>query len=71
MVHHALHDMFFADLAIEGLTEQYGIFVFGGDIFDGANGRGEIELAQIGQEHANGKRPSLLKKNGLLILEYR
>ena len=67
LIHDALHDMFFPVLTVMRLAEQDGIFVCGGGVLYRADGGGEIELGQIGQDDPNGKGSFLLKEDGFLI----
>lgn len=67
VAHDILHNMFLSGFDVMGLAEQYGVFVFAGGIFNGADGGGKIELGEVGEDDADGESFALLEEDRLLV----
>lgn len=67
VAHDILHDVLLPGFDIMGLTQQYGVLMFAGGVFDGADGGGKVEFGEIGEDDADREGLALLEEDGLLV----
>jgi len=67
VAHDILDDMFFPGFDIMGLAKQYGVLLFAGSVFDGADRGRKVKFGEIGKDDADREGLTLLEEDGFLV----